>query len=311
MKSNRRQFIHSIAGFTSLSFLSQNVLAVNPVAFKFPISCNSYNWITFYNRVNKNWGEDTNACMAEFSKTGIKAYEPGLENAEQAVALIPLLNKYQISMPSVYVNSVMHRQEEVEKSIKNVLAIADVVERAGTKIMVTNPSPIRWGGDELKNDDQLITQAAAMERLGVALREKGITLAYHTHAPEFLAGAREFHHVMQNTSPENVSFCFDVHWVFRGSDDSQVAVFDVLKLYGKRVVELHVRQSLNGIWTETFGEGDIDYPRLVRELKAMNVFPHIVIEQCVEEKTPHTMNGLEAHIKDRIMFEKTFAPLIG
>jgi inosose dehydratase len=213
-------------------------------------------------------------------------------------------------MPSVYVNSVVHRQEEVENSIKNVLAIADEVGRYGTKIMVTNPSPIRWGGDELKSDEQLIIQAAAMERLGAALREKGIALAYHTHAPEFLAGAREFHHVMLNTSPENVSFCFDVHWVFRGSVDSQVAVFDVLKLYGKRVVELHVRQSLNGIWTETFGEGDIDYTRLVKELKAMNVFPHIVIEQCVEAKTPHTMTGLEAHIKDRLAVEKTFAPLL-
>jgi len=214
-------------------------------------------------------------------------------------------------MPSVYVNSVMHQQEEVEKSIKNVLAIADEVKKFGTKIMVTNPSPIRWGGDELKTDDQLITQAGAMEKLGIALREKGITLAYHTHAPEFLAGAREFHHVMLNTSPENVSFCFDVHWVFRGSVDSNVAVFDVLKLYGKRVVELHVRQSVNGIWAETFGEGDIDYPRLVRELKAMKIFPHIVIEQCVEEKTPNTMTGLEAHIKDRLTFEKVFAPLMG
>ncbi len=249
--------------------------------------------------------------MGEFAKTGIKAYEPGLDNASQVIELIPVLKKYGISMPSVYVNSVMHIEGEVENSIKNVLAIADEVKKFGTKIIVTNPSPIRWGGDELKSDDQLMTQAVAMEKLGAALREKGITLAYHTHAPEFLAGAREFHHVMLNTSPENVSFCFDVHWVFRGSVDSQVAVFDVLKLYGKRVVELHVRQSVNGIWAETFGQGDIDYSRLVRELKTMKVFPHVVIEQCVEEKTPHTMTGLEAHIKDRIAFERVFAPILG
>jgi inosose dehydratase len=310
MKSSRRRFIHNLAGLVSLSILSQNGFAQDLFNSRFPISCNAYNWTTFYKRENRIWGADMNTCLAEFSKTGIKAYEPSIENAGQALALIPLLKKYEISMPSVYVNSVVHRQEEVENSIKNVLAIADEVARYGTKIMVTNPSPIRWGGEELKSDDQLIIQAAAMERLGTALREKGITLAYHTHAPEFLAGAREFHHVMLNTRPENVSFCFDVHWVFRGSVDSQVAVFDVLKLYGKRVVELHVRQSLNGIWTETFGEGDIDYTRLVKELKAMNVFPHIVIEQCVEAKTPHTMTGLEAHIKDRLAVEKTFAPLL-
>lgn len=280
-------------------------------ASRMPISCNSYNWITFYKRENKNWGEDWDVCIAEFAKTGIKAYEPGLDNAKQVVELIPVLKKYGISMPSVYVNSIMHIQSEVENSIRNVLAIADEVKKFGTKIIVTNPSPIRWGGDELKTDDQLIRQAVAMEKLGEALREKGMILAYHTHAPEFLAGAREFHHVMLNTSPENVSFCFDVHWVFRGSVDSQVAVFDVLKLYGKRVVELHVRQSVKGIWSEIFGEGDIDYSRLVRELKTMKIFPHIVIEQCVEEKTPHTMTGLEAHIKDRIIFEKVFAPLVG
>lgn len=310
MKSNRRQFIHSLTGLTALSVLSQSTRAGKRVAAKFPLSCNSYNWVTFYARENKNWGEDLEACMAEFAQTGIKAFEPALENAEQALKIIPVLKKHQISMPSVYVNSVMHRQEDVEKSIWNVLAIADEVIKFDTKIIVTNPSPIRWGGDELKTDDQLITQARAMEKLGIALRNKGITLAYHIHASELLAGAREFHHVMLNTRPENVSFCFDVHWVFRGSVDSNVAVFDVLKLYGNRIVELHVRQSLNGTWTETFGTGDIDYPRLVQELKRMKIFPHIVIEQCVEDKTPITMTGLEAHITDRVEFEKVFAPLL-
>jgi len=310
MKSNRRQFIHSLAGFTALSVLNQSTTK-DSQANKFPISCNSYNWITFYGRENKNWGEDLDACMAEFTKTGIKAYEPGLDTAQQVTELIPVLKKHNLSMPSVYVGSIMHKQDEVENSINKILAIAGEAKKIGTKIIVTNPDPIRWGGEELKTDAQLIIQAAAMERLGASLREMGITLAYHTHSPEFLAGAREFHHIMLNTNPKNVSFCFDVHWVFRGSSDSNVAVFDVLKLYGKRVAELHLRQSSNGIWTETFGDGDIDYPRLVRELKAMKVSPHLVIEQCVEDKTPHTMNGLEAHVKNKTVCEKMFAPLRG
>ncbi len=309
MTSNRRQFIHSLAGFTALSVLNQSTL-VKTQAAKFPISCNSYNWITFYGRENKNWGEDLDACMAEFAKTGLKAYEPGLDTPQQVTGLIPVLKKYNLAMPSVYVGSILHEPNEVEKSINNILEIADEALKIGTKIIVTNPNPISWGSDEIKTDNQLIIQAAAMEKLGAALRKKGITLAYHTHAPEFLAGAREFHHVMLNTNPEHVSFCFDVHWVFRGSADSTVAVFDVLKLYGKRVAELHIRQSQNGVWTETFGDGDIDYTRLVQELKAMKVFPHIVIEQCIEKRTPHTMTGLEAHIKNRQVCEQIFAPLL-
>ncbi len=306
--TNRRQFIHSVAGLTALTALTTSTSKGK--GFKFPISCNAYNWTTFYKRQKKTWGENLDACIAEFAKTGIKAYEPSLNNAKEAHDLIAVLKKYNIAMPSIYVNSVMHKADEVEKSIQNVLAIADEAKIYGTKIVVTNPSPIKWGSEELKSDEQLQTQAAAMERLGTTLKQKGMILAYHTHAPEFLAGAREFHHVMLNTSPQYVSFCFDVHWVFRGSSNSKVAVFDVLKLYAKRIVELHVRQSVDGIWSETFGEGDIDYPRLVRELKAMKIYPHIVIEQCIEDKTPNTMTGLEAHIKDIAIFEKTFAPLL-
>jgi inosose dehydratase len=205
----------------------------------------------------------------------------------------------------------MHTTEDAEKSVVQILAIADEVKNYGTKIIVTNPNPIKWGSEDLKTDAQLSIQAAAMEKLGAALRQKGLTLAYHTHAPEFKAGAREFHHTLLNTTPQNVSFCFDVYWVFRGSNDSNLAVFDVLKLYGKRVVELHVRQSQNGIWSETFGERDIDYARFVQELKAMKVIPLIVIEQCVEDKSLQTMNGLEAHIKDLAAIKKVFASFFG
>jgi len=302
---NRRQFL----GALSVAAAGPLMAVTPPAAQAFPISCNAYNWNTFYGRQGKNWGEDMEACMADLAKTGIKAYEPGLKNAQEAEKLRPFLKKYGIAMPSVYVNSTLHEAHEAEKSIALVLEIADVVKALGTKIIVTNPSPIQWSGTELKNDAQLIVQAQSMEKLGEALRQRGLTLAYHTHDVELRAGAREFHHVMLNTTPENVSFCFDVHWVYRGSSNSQVAVFDVLKLYAKRIVELHIRQSVAGIWSETFGAGDIDYPRLVQELKASKVRPLLVIEQCVEAKTPNTMDGVQAHIKDLAAVKSVFAPI--
>ena len=70
-----------------------------------------------------------------------------------------------------------------------------------------------------------------------------------------------------------------------------VAVFNTLKMYGSRVVELHLRQSVNGIWAETFSAGDIDYVRFVSELERMKLRPHLVIEQCVEDKSPNTTSA--------------------
>ncbi|AEI51053.1 sugar phosphate isomerase/epimerase family protein [Runella slithyformis] len=300
---NRRNFLSLLPAVSLTSFIQ------TPKAAAFPIAANVYNWMTFYTREGKPWGEDLDRNIGDVAKTGLKAFEPSFSDKNQALNYIAALKKHGIAMPSIYVGSILHEAEAIEKSIATILEIADVVKTYGTKIIVTNPNPQKGG--VLKNDAQLVLQAQAMERLGSELRKKGLTLAYHTHDVELKAGAREFHHILLNTTPENVAFCFDVHWVYRGTENSQAAVFDVLKLYGKRIVELHVRQSVNGVWAETFtAEGDIDYRRLVRELSAMKIRPHVVIEQCLETKSPNTMNVVEAHTKDLEVVKETFKTLL-
>lgn len=264
----------------------------------FPISCNSYNWHTFYTRKGKVWEADMESDIAIFATTGLSAYEPSIDSKEKANKLIPILKKYNIAMPSIYIGSILHDKAEVEKSMTNILAIAEVVKNYGTKIIVTNPNPISWGGDKLKSDEELITQATALEKLGKALKSHGIKLAYHTHDMEMKGGAREFHHMMQNTSPNHVYFCMDTHWIFRGSANSQLPVFDVLKMYGERIAELHLRQSVNHIWTETFtAEGDIDYKRFAKELARRKIKPHIVIEQAIEKGSVNNLDVVTAHKK--------------
>lgn len=310
MASNRRQFLHLFAG-ASIAPIFKPAKSVFPATYPYPISSNVYNWITFYSREQKNWGEDLDACLTEYVKSGLTAYEPSFNSSTEVAKLGVVLQKYQLAMPSFYVNSVLHKADEAAASINNILAIADAAKKLGAKIVVTNPTPIRWGGDEVKSDTELTLQAKNLNQLGAALRKKGMTLAYHTHDVELKAGAREFHHMLLQTNPQNVSFCFDVHWVYRGSQNSQLAVFDVLKLYGKRVVELHIRQSINGVWSETLGAGDIDYLRFAQELKRLNLQPNLVIEQCVEDKTPHTMGVVAAHIKDLAAVKELFKPILG
>jgi inosose dehydratase len=88
----------------------------------------------------------------------------------------------------------------------------------------------------------------------------------------------------------------DVHWIYRGSGNSQLAVFDTLKMYGDRIISFHLRQSKNEIWTETFeADGDIDYVQFANEVKRMGINAHLVIEQCLEEKTVRKLDVVEAH----------------
>jgi inosose dehydratase len=264
--------------------------------FGLPVSANEYNWVTFYQRSGKKWGENWDNCFAEFSKTKIPGFEPSVKDVGHLEEMTPYLEKYGIKLPSVYIGSLMHEEEMAKQSSENIIEIARKAKALGTKIIVTNPNPIQWGDGPLKSDDQLYCQSSHLDQLGKEISKMGIKLAYHTHDVELKAGAREFHHVLQNTSPGNLHFCMDVHWMYRGSGNSQWAVFDTLKMYANRIVSFHLRQSKNGIWTETFEpQGDIDYVRFAREVKKLGINAHLVIEQCLEEKTTVQYGAIRAH----------------
>lgn len=306
-----RQQEKATVGATRRSFLGASVAAIaaGPViqvsrllggeSTSLHVATNVYPWFTFYRRENRDFNADLDAGLAEVAAAGLNGFEPILNAPEDVDRLAPLLKKHGLELRSFYVNTPLHEAEVAEKSIAHVLSVAEKARAVlGTRIVVTNPSPISWNRQDPnpgKNDAQLETQAQSLDRLGAALRERGLQLAYHNHDMELRHAAREFHHMMLATKPENMGLCLDAHWIYRGSGNSQVALFDVVKLYGSRVCELHLRQSQDGIWTEAFGEGDIDYPRLVRELNSLGIRPHFVLEQAVEQGSPNTMNAVEAH----------------
>jgi len=273
------------------------------------VACNSYSWMVFYQREGRDFNQSLDAGLADVAASGLDGYEPGVGGTGEIDRLAPLLKKHGLAMRSLYVNSELHEADKAKASIASVLSVAQKAKSVGTRIIVTNPSPLQWGGPKNKNDAQLKTQAAALNELGAKLKAMGLTLAYHNHDMELREAAREFHHMMLGTDPANVTLCLDAHWVYRGAGNSQVALFDIVKLYGGRVSELHLRQSRDGVWSETFGAGDIDYAALADALRAHQVRPHIVLEQAVEQGTPQTMKSVVAFRKSTQYVRRLFAEL--
>ena len=304
----RRRFLKKCTAVTGATLACSQGAVASAAPGKQPLhlATNVYPWFTFYRRENRDFNQALDDGLKAVAGSGFAGFEPIANGPQDIDKLEPLLEKHGLRMRSLYVNSELHDKQKAAASIKQVLAIARRAKKAGTRFIVTNPSPIRWGGPEDKNDAQLKVQAAALDRLGAELRAQGMTLSYHNHDAELRNAAREFHHMMVGTSPKNVTLCLDSHWIYRGAGDSAVAVFDILKLYGSRITELHLRQSVNGIWTESFGEGDIDYPALAKYLCTIGVKPHIVLEQAVEGKTPKTMNAAEAHRRGALYARKIF-----
>jgi inosose dehydratase len=303
--SSRREFLK--AGVVAAGLAAVPGARGSAASGKLHVACNQYSWTVFYQREGRDFNQSLDAGLADVAASGLDGFEPGVGGLAQLEPLLPLLKKHGLQMRSLYVNSTLHEPDQVDKSIAEVLAAAGKVKAFGTQIIVTNPSPIRWGGPENKTDEQLRTQARAMDNLGARLRQMGLTLAYHNHDIELRNAAREFHHMVVGTDPQNVTLCLDAHWVYRGSGNSQVALFDVLKLYGPRVTELHLRQSQKGVWTEVFGPGDIDYPRLAEHLLKIGVKPLLVLEQAIEAGSSNTTKPVEAFQKSTEYTRQVFA----
>jgi inosose dehydratase len=272
------------------------------------IATNTYPWLTFARRSERPFTLHTDQLLADIASTGITGYEPIITDPIEFDGLGKRLRKHGLEMRSLYVNSTLHAPGQAKQSVEGVLAIAKAACELGVKIVVTNPSPIRWGGPEDKNDAQLRFQAETLDGLGAELRKLGMVLAYHNHDAELRQGGREFHHMLTATDPSNVKFCLDAHWVFRGCGDSEVAVFDALMHYHDRVVELHLRQSIDGVWTEAFSmQGDIDYGRMFGILAEKGITPHLVLEQAVEAESRNELSAVEAHRQGRLNLMRALA----
>lgn len=262
------------------------------------IATNQYPWATFFWREGGRFEDDLPARMRDLADSGLDGFEPLVKSTDQLDELAPLLGECGLEMRSIYVGTELHDAQQAPKSIDSVLAVAEKAKGLGTRIIVTNPDTLPrgpQGGPVDKDDAQLETQAKALDDLGRQLANAGLTLAYHNHDAEMRQSAREFHHMMLATDPAHVTLCLDAHWIYRGAGNSGVAVYDIVKLYGRRVSELHLRQSAGGVWTETFGDGDIDYARIAGALAELGLRPHLVLEQAVEKATPATLGATEAH----------------
>ena len=306
---SRRRFVKDLAlagGALAMGASSAGIAGQNRSG-KLHLACNQYPWTVFYARDNRDFNQELDKGLSEVAASRFDGYEPLANNPQELDRLGPLLNKHGLEMRSLYVNSILHERDKAQASIESVLAIAHKAKELGTKIIVTNPSPIRWGGPENKDDAQLRVQAAAIEKLGRELKEMGLTLAYYNHDIELRNAAREFHHMMAGTNPAYVTLCLDAHWIYRGAGNSSVALFDVLKLYGSRITELHLRQSKDNIWTEAMCDGDIDYEAVAKHLLQINVRPHLVMEQAVEAGSPKTMSTIEASRKSSQYARRVFA----
>jgi len=245
------------------------------------LSVEIYIWIQHLASEKKTLAEGVDEVLASFHGAGYRRVELNQDffKPELRERTFALLAKYNLAPETVYAGTTMHEAAAAQKSVQVVVELARLLKAHGTRDIITNPSP--KPGQAPKTEEELDTQAKYVDQLGAELHQQGMKLALHHHTPELVDHAREWRHLLQHTDPRRVYCCVDVHWAYRGGQE----VMSFIRETGRRLVELHLRNSKQGVWAEDFGPGDIDYQKVADYLRGIGFNGYLVVELAYEKNT--------------------------
>ena len=293
-----------LAGATLLSrrlLLGSNGASVAHYAPK--LSVEVYIWIQHLASEKKSLAEGVEEVLASFHGAGYRRVELNQDFFQPTLRerTLSLLAKYHLAPETIYAGTTLHEAGAAEKAVKEVVELGRLLKAHGTRVIVTNPSP--KPGQAQKTGEELATQVKYVDQLATELLQQGLKLALHHHTPELVDNAREWRHLLQHTNPRRVYCCVDVDWAYRGGQE----VMSFLRETGDRLVELHLRNSHQGVWAEDFGPGDVDYQRVADYLRGISFNGYLVVELAYEKGTKITRSLDEDLRLSRQYTEKVFA----
>jgi inosose dehydratase len=262
------------------------------------VGSNQYGWGQYAERDKKPF--DMEGVLSALRDAGYDYLESNLDlnQPENNVRLASQMKTRGLKPVTLYTGARLHEADKAPENIRKLLMAAKVVYDLGFRRLSCNLDPI---GRE-KTDEELKNQVAALKDLGAGLKEIGIQIGIHHHMPEMAGHAREFHYNFQHTDPDQIGFCYDVHWVFKGG----VQPMDALRQYGKRIVSWHLRQSRQGIWWEDLDDGDVDYAAIAEYARKNNLPRVFTVELALEGETKITRSAVENHKRSREFVRKVF-----
>ncbi len=308
LTSTRREALAKMATLAGCAVLgdgfSTTPLLAGPSGYGPILTTQIYVWTQQFQAQKKGLIEGLEEALPAIRRAGYARVELIAEflRPEIRAKTFALLEKHELAMPTIYSGSTLYEAEAAEKSIAEILELAEALEPVGLRALTTNPSP--KPRQERKSDEEIDLQARALNHLGGELRKRGVRLLVHHHTPELVENAREWRHQLAHTDARLVDCCVDVHWAYRGGQEPLA----FLRETGRRLASVHLRNSQAGIWMEDFGVGDVDYGKVADYLRELNYGGYLVVELAYEKGTRITRSLEEDLRLSRVYTEKLFGP---
>ncbi|MFH1743103.1 MAG: sugar phosphate isomerase/epimerase [bacterium] len=297
---DRRSFLSAVAaGPLAAALKPGNAAASSSYA---GVSVQTFVWSQVYQKQGKDVKDHLGEVFGEIASAGYDGVETMTtytETPKDANQLKDLLKQHRLTLTGLYRGGILHVEDQAKKTVKEIEASARAAADLGCHHLIVNPATTH---DHEKTEDELRCQAKYLNEAGALTKALSVSLDLHFHAPEMKNNAREFRWNMDETDPELIHLCADVHWMYRGGADT----YGLLEKYGSRLRGTHLRNSVNGIWSEDLSEGDLDYTRIARLLQDAEYPGYLTVELAYEKETPETRSLAENIKRSREFIRQVF-----
>jgi inosose dehydratase len=218
------------------------------------------------------------------------------------------LARRHLELVTAFVPIPLSDPERCEREFSTVLRVADLLSALGATLLILadalSPRRMAIAGrvapDDGLSEPQWEAAAASLHRIARACRARGLRVAFHHHAGTFVETPAEIERLLARTDPELIGLCLDTgHYVYGGGDPIRA-----VRTHGSRIWHVHAKdvapKMLERVRRESLtfveavreglfcplGDGLVDFPTLIRELRAQGYRGWIVVEQDRDPDRP-------------------------
>jgi inosose dehydratase len=222
-----------------------------------------------------------------------------------------------LQLVSAFVPIPLAQSERHEASLREALKVADLLAHSGARLMILademSQARMTIAGRVIEERDGMTDQqweqaVQILMRTARACQERGLRVAVHHHAGTFVETPSEIERLCALTDAKLIGLCLDTgHYYYGGGDP-----VDAVRKHDSRIWHLHLKDVqpsvleavrhegvdfLNAVRRGVFcelGQGVVNFPEVIRNLRASDYSGWAVVEQDVDASQPGVQPLLSA-----------------
>ena len=237
-------------------------------------------------------------CLSEARKAGFSGVESGGKFPKNSKELIPILEKFNISLCSGWYGANLLKRS-VKEEMENIRAQLDLFKNCKAPcIIFAEVTGSIQGNEKIPlskrprlNKDDWSNYCKKINEIGKRLEDEQMPLAYHHHMGTVIQSHEDTERLLQETN-DSVKLTIDTgHMLFAGGDSLKI-----IKDFKEKIIHVHCKDMRKNVLEKSLkhdlsfrhaflegaftvpGDGCIDYKPILNELKKNNYNGWLVVE---------------------------------